>query len=242
MGMQDQIPGANGKPRGVPRPAFLDFSGGAVLATYAASNPAFAFLRAAPGIHPLLEYPDRDWERTNRDQYAYDDSFTFVCAPNDTHQCRLRAFRRNGVVVRIERNYDRGNLPQRRRAPAFRHRSHRRSARRMAGLRPSPPLRSLHEQALRQPRRTACWRAHDRDRVVSSDTEPLRRRSQRRSRHARHQTHPTDHLPARHTRADITREQHAEDHGELHHPAGTTVGDERLRRGDRPTAGTTGRS
>ena len=60
------------------------------------------FLQASPGIeNPLLEYPNRDWERIYRDQYAYDDSFTFICAPNDTHQCRLRAFVRNGVVVRI---------------------------------------------------------------------------------------------------------------------------------------------
>jgi len=32
--------------------------------------------------------------------------------------------------------------------------------------------------------------------------------------------HPTDHLPARRTRANITYEQHAEDHDELHHTAG----------------------
>ena len=32
--------------------------------------------------------------------------------------------------------------------------------------------------------------------------------------------HPTDHLPARRTRVNITYEQHAEDHGELHHTAG----------------------
>ena len=32
--------------------------------------------------------------------------------------------------------------------------------------------------------------------------------------------HPTDHLPARRTRANITYEQHAEDHDELHHPTG----------------------
>jgi len=30
----------------------------------------------------------------------------FVCAPNDTHNCRLRAFVRNGVFVRSEQNYD----------------------------------------------------------------------------------------------------------------------------------------
>ena len=59
--------------------------------------------------NPLLEYPSRDWEKIYRDQYAYDSSFEFICAPNDTHMCRLRAFVRNGVVVRIEQNYDGGS-------------------------------------------------------------------------------------------------------------------------------------
>jgi len=106
------VDGAGGtrEPRGITRRSFLALSGGAVLVAYASSNPAFGFLSAAPGIpNPLLEYPDRGWERVYRDQYAYDDTFTFVCAPNDTHQCRLRAFRRNGIVVRIEQNYDGGD-------------------------------------------------------------------------------------------------------------------------------------
>ncbi|KKL66891.1 hypothetical protein LCGC14_2140450, partial [marine sediment metagenome] len=33
-------------------------------------------------------------------------TFTFVCAPNDTHNCRLKAFVRNDVIVRIEQAYD----------------------------------------------------------------------------------------------------------------------------------------
>src|SRR5690606_6404513 len=50
----------------------------------------FAFLQQAEGVpNPLETYPNRDWEQIYRDQYAYDDSFTFVCAPNDTHMCRL---------------------------------------------------------------------------------------------------------------------------------------------------------
>ncbi|MCK9519041.1 MAG: molybdopterin-dependent oxidoreductase [Dehalococcoidia bacterium] len=66
-----------------------------------------AFLQAAPGIeNPLAFYPSRGWEQAYRDQYAYDSSFTFVCAPNCTHNCRLRAFVRNGVVMRTEQNYD----------------------------------------------------------------------------------------------------------------------------------------
>jgi len=67
-------------------------------------------LEAYPGIdNPLLEYPNRGWERIYRDQYAYDDSFTVICAPNDTHMCRLRAFSRNGVITRLEQNYDGDN-------------------------------------------------------------------------------------------------------------------------------------
>ncbi|MEP7215607.1 MAG: nitrate oxidoreductase subunit alpha, partial [Anaerolineaceae bacterium] len=66
-----------------------------------------AFLQAAPGIdNPLAHYPSRGWEKVYRDQYAYDSSFEFICAPNDTHMCRMRAMVRNGVVTRIEQNYD----------------------------------------------------------------------------------------------------------------------------------------
>ncbi len=56
--------------------------------------------------NPLAAYPERDWEKVYRNQYRYDSSFTFVCSPNDTHACRLRAFVRNGVMLRAETNYD----------------------------------------------------------------------------------------------------------------------------------------
>jgi nitrate reductase alpha subunit len=56
--------------------------------------------------NPLGIYPARDWEKVYRDQYRYDSSFTWVCAPNDTHMCRLRAFVRNGIMLRSEQNYD----------------------------------------------------------------------------------------------------------------------------------------
>jgi len=58
--------------------------------------------------NPLDVYPNRGWETIYRDQYAYDRSFAWVCSPNCTHQCRLLAFERNGVVTRIEQNYDIG--------------------------------------------------------------------------------------------------------------------------------------
>ena len=56
--------------------------------------------------NPLGKYPDRDWEKVYLDQYRYDSTFTWICAPNDTHMCRLRAFVRNGVILRSEQNYD----------------------------------------------------------------------------------------------------------------------------------------
>jgi nitrate reductase alpha subunit len=51
--------------------------------------------------NPLAVYPERGWERVYRDLWKYDSSFTFTCAPNDTHNCILNAYVRNGVVVRI---------------------------------------------------------------------------------------------------------------------------------------------
>ncbi len=83
--------------------------GGATAAGSAAFyfGTRMAFLQSAPGItNPLAAYPSRGWEKVYRDQYAYDSSFTFVCAPNCTHNCRLRAFVRNGVAIRVEQNYD----------------------------------------------------------------------------------------------------------------------------------------
>ncbi|MEX0704363.1 MAG: molybdopterin-dependent oxidoreductase [Planctomycetales bacterium] len=56
--------------------------------------------------NPLGTYPDRDWEKVYLDQYRSDGTFTWICAPNDTHMCRLRAFVRNGVMIRSEQNYD----------------------------------------------------------------------------------------------------------------------------------------
>jgi nitrate reductase alpha subunit len=51
--------------------------------------------------NPLATYPDRDWERVYRDLWKYDSTFTFLCAPNDTHNCLLNAYVRSGVVTRI---------------------------------------------------------------------------------------------------------------------------------------------
>ncbi|MBX7106436.1 MAG: molybdopterin-dependent oxidoreductase, partial [Gemmataceae bacterium] len=58
--------------------------------------------------NPLGAYPNRGWEELYRDQYKVDRSFMWVCAPNDTHNCRMRAFVRNGVVLRSEQDYEGG--------------------------------------------------------------------------------------------------------------------------------------
>jgi nitrate reductase alpha subunit len=79
---------------------------GAVLGL---ADPALALRALAPALevgNPLDQYPARDWEKVYRDQYHYDGSFTWVCSPNCTHECRLRAFVRNGVFLRSEQNYD----------------------------------------------------------------------------------------------------------------------------------------
>ena len=95
----------------VTRRRFIKIAGGAGLAALSGILELdLIALEAFPGIeNPLRTYPNRGWETIYRDQYAYDDSFTVICAPNDTHMCRLRAFARNGVVTRLEQNYDGAN-------------------------------------------------------------------------------------------------------------------------------------
>ncbi len=87
---------------------FLKLSGAAAI-TAAANEISWRLLQPISVDNPLAAYPDRDWEKIYRDQYRYDSSFTYVCSPNDTHACRLRAFVRNGIILRSEQNYDVGN-------------------------------------------------------------------------------------------------------------------------------------
>jgi nitrate reductase alpha subunit len=84
---------------------FLKLSGAAALGV-AATRLGLQLLDPINVDNPLAGYPDRDWEKVYRNQYAYDSTFTYVCSPNDTHACRLRAFVRNGVILRSETNYD----------------------------------------------------------------------------------------------------------------------------------------
>lgn len=89
------------------RRAFLKLSGAAAL-SLAFTQPELRLLQPINVDNPLAAYPDRGWEQIYHNQYGYDTSFTYVCSPNDTHACRLRAFLRNGIILRSEQNYDVG--------------------------------------------------------------------------------------------------------------------------------------
>ncbi len=74
--------------------------------------------------NPLAHYPNRDWEKVYRDLWKYDYAYTFVCAPNDTHECLLTAQVKHGTVVRIAPTFKYheatdlyGNRPSRRWEP-----------------------------------------------------------------------------------------------------------------------------
>jgi nitrate reductase alpha subunit len=77
-------------------------------AQFLSSAAAQGGARAIGFGNPLTQLPDRSWERVYRDQFAEDDSFVFTCAPNDTHNCLLRAHVKNGVIVRISPTYGYG--------------------------------------------------------------------------------------------------------------------------------------
>lgn len=68
------------------------------------SNPVLALKSLQPAIgvdNPFIYYPDRNWEELYRDIYTSDSTYTFVCTPNCTHNCYLKAHVKNGVVTRI---------------------------------------------------------------------------------------------------------------------------------------------
>jgi len=68
----------------------------------------YRFLDPVRVPDPFGPYPNRDWERIYRDIFRHDRTFTFLCAPNDTHNCLLRGFVKNNVMVRIEPTYGYG--------------------------------------------------------------------------------------------------------------------------------------
>ena len=89
------------------RRSFLEISA-AAAGVAVVGNKALALTTLKPVVsidNALDVYPDRKWEKVYHDQYRYDRSFTYACSPNDTHQCRVRAFVRNGIIMRVESNY-----------------------------------------------------------------------------------------------------------------------------------------
>lgn len=94
------------------RRRFLQVSSITAASLAAMSNKAFGLktLQVVSVDNPLESYPDRKWEDVYRDQYKWDRTFTYCCSPNDTHQCRVRAFVRNGIVMRVEQPYDHQNV------------------------------------------------------------------------------------------------------------------------------------
>ena len=84
---------------------WLGLGAGTAAATELAL-PLRLLAAADPDQNPLAGSVARDWEKIYRDQYAYDRTFDWVCSPNDTHACRVRAFVRNGVVTRLGNTYD----------------------------------------------------------------------------------------------------------------------------------------
>lgn len=76
-------------------------------ALFLASNAAAMLGDLRPTLidNPLSKYPNRGWEKVYRDLYRSDSTFSFLCAPNDTHNCLLYAHVKNGVVTRIAPTY-----------------------------------------------------------------------------------------------------------------------------------------
>lgn len=58
--------------------------------------------------NPLDHYPERDWEKIYCRQFRFDSTFHFLCAPNDTHNCLLKAYVKNDVITRIGPSYGYG--------------------------------------------------------------------------------------------------------------------------------------
>jgi nitrate reductase alpha subunit len=92
---------------GLARRDFLRWLGvGTGTAVLDMTLPLRLLAAADPTQNPLAGSVERDWEKIYRDQYRYDRTFDWVCSPNDTHACRVRAYVRNGIVTRLGATYD----------------------------------------------------------------------------------------------------------------------------------------
>ena len=92
------------------RRTFLSHLAAAALAPAAIDQMVggLKFIKPITVTNPLEGYPNRGWERVYRDLYRSDSRFSFLCAPNDTHNCLLWAHVKNGVVTRVSPTYGYG--------------------------------------------------------------------------------------------------------------------------------------
>ncbi|KWT84149.1 molybdopterin-dependent oxidoreductase [Candidatus Magnetominusculus xianensis] len=88
----------------ISRRKFLKATSGVFMLSVLGGAEALAMnaFEPAKGVeNPMKHYPDRNWEKVYRDIYKPDSSYIFTCTPNCTHNCYLRAYVKNGVVVRV---------------------------------------------------------------------------------------------------------------------------------------------
>jgi nitrate reductase alpha subunit len=90
----------------IARRQFLQYLGAGAAMSVSALEAACTLLQPVDAGNPLSRSVSREWEKIYHDQYRYDSSFDWVCSPNDTHACRIRAYVRNGIVVRSGATYD----------------------------------------------------------------------------------------------------------------------------------------
>lgn len=88
--------------------AALAASGCAISNTRSPEEPVLRYFKPTQIENPLAAYPDRDWESVYRNIFKPDSNFTFLCAPNDTHNCLLKTYVKNGIAVRIGPTYGYG--------------------------------------------------------------------------------------------------------------------------------------
>lgn len=83
-------------------------AGGAKTKTPDKEEVALRYFKPIHVENPLAAYPNRDWESVYRNIFKPDSHFSFLCAPNDTHNCLLKTYVKNGIAVRIGPTYGYG--------------------------------------------------------------------------------------------------------------------------------------
>ena len=105
--MADKRSNRLGQKNGLTRRDFVKFGLGGLAASV--GEPLFGALKLAEDVdNPLDFYPVRNWEKIYRNQFKHDFTYHFLCAPNDTHNCLLKAFVKNNVITRIGPSYGYG--------------------------------------------------------------------------------------------------------------------------------------